>query len=56
MINDGFQTPKKKNTGINFQKEIEISNRRRKNWILALGDGKLAGEDFAQLAEKEDPY
>jgi site-specific DNA recombinase len=55
LIGDGFQQPKKKkSTGINIQKEIEISNRRRKNWMIALGDGNLSGEDYAALIDEED--
>ena len=39
---------------MNIQKEIEISNRRRKNWMMALWDGKLSAEDNAMLIEEED--
>ncbi|GAN11800.1 resolvase, partial [Mucor ambiguus] len=37
-----------------LQKEIEVSNRRRKNWMMALGDGKLSPEDYANLIEEEE--
>jgi site-specific DNA recombinase len=55
LIDDGFRgKAQKKKSGINIQKEIEISNRRRKNWMMALGDGKLSSEDYAMLIEEED--
>lgn len=37
-----------------LQKEIEVSNRRRKNWMMALGDGKLSPNDYADLIEEEE--
>ncbi|MGF6357152.1 site-specific DNA recombinase [Paenibacillus sp. 4624] len=37
-----------------LQKEIEVSNRRRKNWMLALGDGKLSADDYANLIDEEE--
>ncbi|CAI6072558.1 recombinase family protein [Cohnella sp. JJ-181] len=49
---DPVKKPKKQT--VNIQKEIETSNKRRKNWMMALGDGKLSGEDYAQLVEEED--
>ncbi|WP_018132110.1 recombinase family protein [Effusibacillus pohliae] len=56
LIDDGFQSKKskKRNTQTDIQKEVEKSNRRRKNWMLALGDGKLSAEDYAMLIEEED--
>jgi site-specific DNA recombinase len=55
QLDDGYQKPdKKKAPVVDMKKEIELSNRRRKNWMMALGDGKLSGEDYAQLIEEED--
>lgn len=54
LIDDGLKPAKPKSRGVNLQKEIEISNRRRKNWMIALGDGNLSGEDYAKLIEEED--
>lgn len=46
--------PEKKNNTVDLQKEVEISNRRRKNWMMALGDGKLTSDDYAMLSDEED--
>lgn len=56
FIDDDIQTPKKqpKAVKVNINKEVEISNKRRKNWMLALGDGKLSPDDYAMLIEEED--
>lgn len=35
-------------------KEVETSNRRRKNWMMALGDGKLSPDDYATLIDEEE--
>lgn len=35
-------------------KEVETSNRRRKNWMMALGDGKLSADDYAGLIDEEE--
>lgn len=37
-----------------IQKEVEISNKRRKNWMIALGDGKLSPDDYAMMIDEED--
>ncbi|KUP24891.1 recombinase family protein [Paenibacillus sp. DMB5] len=37
-----------------LQKEIDLSNRRRKNWMMALGDGKLEPSDYASLMDEEE--
>lgn len=37
-----------------IQKEVDLSNKRRKNWMMALGDGKLSSDDYAMLIEEED--
>lgn len=37
-----------------LQKEIDLSNRRRKNWMMALGDGKLSPDDYAELITEEE--
>lgn len=44
----------KRKEQIDLQKEIEISNRRRKNWMIALGDGNLSSSDYAELIEEEE--
>ncbi|MFD2330042.1 recombinase family protein [Cohnella sp. GCM10020058] len=56
LMNDAPQEPAKKSKKqtVDIQKEIETSNKRRKNWMMALGDGKLSGEDYAQLIDEED--
>lgn len=56
MMGDALPEPvkKTKKRTVNIQKEIETSNKRRKNWMMALGDGKLSGEDYAQLIDEED--
>lgn len=55
VLDDGIQkAEKKKENTIDIAKETEVSNRRRKNWMMALGDGKLSGEDYAQLIHEED--
>ncbi|MEC0231163.1 recombinase family protein [Paenibacillus alba] len=55
MQDDGIQ-PKKveKKEKRDMQKEVEISNKRRKNWMLALGDGKLSPDDYAMMIEEEE--
>lgn len=45
---------KKRKEQVDLQKEIEISNRRRKNWMIALGDGNLSSGDYANLIEEEE--
>lgn len=50
-----IQTRKeKRKEQVDLQKEINISNRRRKNWMIALGDGNLSSGDFAELIEEEE--
>lgn len=44
----------KRKAQVDLQKEIEISNRRRKNWMIALGDGNLSSTDYAQLIDEEE--
>ena len=44
----------KKKEVIDAQKEIEVSNRRKKNWMLALGDGMLSPSDYSDLIEEEE--
>ncbi|PZD95191.1 hypothetical protein DNH61_11570 [Paenibacillus sambharensis] len=44
----------KRKEQVDMQKEVEISNRRRKNWMMALGDGKLSPGDYAMLIEDEE--
>ncbi|MFN0222144.1 recombinase family protein [Paenibacillus sp. KR2-11] len=48
------EKPKSKKERFNLQKEVEISNKRRKNWMMALGDGNLTSEAYAMLIEEED--
>lgn len=47
------EKPKKSNQP-DLQKEVETSNRRKKNWMLALGDGKLSPDDYAMLIDEEE--
>lgn len=55
IMDDHIQdSTKKHETKIDLHKEIEISNRRKKNWMMALGDGKLSPEDYAMLIDEED--
>ncbi|RKN75051.1 recombinase family protein [Paenibacillus ginsengarvi] len=56
VVEDGFQKPKPKTTRlkINLEKELAISQKRRRNWMMALGDGKLSGDDYASLMDEED--
>lgn len=56
LVDDGFQNPKPKpqKSKVNLPKEIEISQKRKRNWMLALGDGNLSGDDFAELMDAED--
>lgn len=44
----------KRKEQVDLQREIEISNRRRKNWMIALGDGHLSPSDYAELIEEEE--
>jgi site-specific DNA recombinase len=44
----------KKKDVIDAQKEIEVSNRRKKNWMIALGDGNLSSSDYADLIDEEE--
>lgn len=37
-----------------LDKEIEMSKRRRKTWMLALGDRELSPDDYAELIDEED--
>ena len=54
VLDDGYQKPKKKVSKINVDNEIEKSKKRRKNWMMALGDGVLSGDDYAKLVDEED--
>lgn len=56
LLEDGFQKPqaKPKRSKVNLEKEIAVSQKRRRNWMMALGDGKLSGDDYANLIEEED--
>lgn len=51
-IQDKKKAPRK--DMVDLKKETETSNRRRKNWMMALGDGNLSSEDYAQLMDEED--
>lgn len=53
-VQEAKQTKERKKVIRNMQKEVEISNRRRKNWMLALGDGKLSPADYAMLIDEEE--
>lgn len=48
------KSPQAKKDKRQLQKEIEISNRRRKNWMMALGDGNLSSEDYSDLVDEEE--
>ncbi|WP_270167492.1 recombinase family protein [Paenibacillus sp. SYP-B4298] len=55
LVEDGFQEPKPKaRSKVNIKKELAVSQKRRHNWMMALGDGKLSGDDYAVLIEGED--
>lgn len=56
LIEDEGLHPKKieKKEKRDMQKEVEISNKRRKNWMMALGDGKLSPDDYAMMIEEEE--
>lgn len=58
LMDDSIQAAKEtkqaKKARTVLQKEIEVSNRRRKNWMIALGDGNLSSEDYGMLVEEEE--
>lgn len=58
LTEDDIQGSKRKaevkKAKINLSREIETSNRRKKNWMMALGDGKLSPEDYSMLIDEED--
>src|SRR5690606_24778880 len=55
IIEDFYQNKEVKNDNdIDIQKEIEKSNRRRKNWMAALGDGIMSKDDYSTAIEEED--
>ncbi|WP_159888398.1 recombinase zinc beta ribbon domain-containing protein [Paenibacillus puerhi] len=56
LVEDGLQKPKPKakRSRINLEKELAVSQKRRRNWMMALGDGKLSGDDYATLIDGED--
>ncbi|MGG4145654.1 recombinase family protein [Paenibacillus algorifonticola] len=56
FINDNVQEKPKplKKEIVDLKKEVEKSNLRRKNWMLALGDGNLLSVDYAMLIDEED--
>lgn len=47
-------TKEKRKEQVDIQREIETSNRRKRNWMMALGDGNLSSGDYAQLCEEEE--
>ena len=53
-IQEKKDDPKSKLDKRMLSKEVETSNRRRKNWMMALGDGKLSPNDYASLIEEEE--
>lgn len=53
-INESDKEKETRKARIDLQREIEISNRRKKNWMMALGDGKLSPEDYAMLIDEEN--
>lgn len=55
LVDDGIPQPKAKpRNKVNLDKELAISQKRRRNWMMALGDGKLSGDDYASLVDGED--
>lgn len=56
IVEDGFQKPKpkQKRSKVNLENELAISQKRRRNWMLALGDGNLSSNDYAALIDEED--
>lgn len=54
LIEDFVQTKEQVEEEFDVQKEVEKSNRRRKNWMMALGDGLMSKEDYALSIEEED--
>lgn len=55
LVEDGYQKPKSKpRNKINLDKELATSQKRRRNWMMALGDGKLSPDDYAMLIDEED--
>ncbi|MBJ6360818.1 recombinase family protein [Paenibacillus sp. GCM10012307] len=55
LVEDGYQEPKHKpRRKVSLDKELAISQKRRHNWMMALGDGKLSGDDYATLIDGED--
>ncbi|MGC5326954.1 recombinase family protein [Brevibacillus sp. SYSU BS000544] len=56
LQSDGIQEKKSQKlvSKKSLQKEIDISNRRKKNWMMALGDGKLSANDYSMLVEEEE--
>lgn len=53
-LQDSAKKEEVKKAQIDLNREIEISNRRKKNWMMALGDGKLSAEDYGMLIDEED--
>jgi site-specific DNA recombinase len=55
VLNDGIEDKSVKSKDKRrLQKEVETSNKRRKNWMMALGDGKLSPDDYSMLIDEED--
>jgi site-specific DNA recombinase len=56
LTTNRINTDNKKN-GMNIkqiERELEVAKKRKKNWMIALGDGKLNPDDYAELIEEED--
>lgn len=54
IVDDGIQNKVDEKKKIDLTKEIEISNRRKRNWMMALGDGNLTSEDYSNLIDEEE--
>ena len=53
IIQESKKDQKKKDKRA-LQREIDVSNKRRRNWMLALGDGNLSSDDYAALIDEEE--
>lgn len=53
-IQEKKDNPKARSDKRMLAKEVETSNRRRKNWMMALGDGKLSPDDYSSLIDEEE--
>lgn len=52
-IKDKKKDQKQDNTR-QLEREVDKSNKRKRNWMIALGDGKLSPDDYASLVDEEE--